>query len=255
MSQFPEFRFADEVYWESRTRQGNKCASCGEDLQDLPREVAPGHHAGVTQNEARLLGMELAPVWIKSSENCAVVCESCHTQFVHDGGRFRQAVEDSFDYKFVLNSPVASRDIALRQEVARENMHASAHNQNSFNQTSSQEKLAMPEFDNRKRDNTQDNLFSADTGPKAEASGAKSANRGNDGQSETNNGQENLKVPSGFAKSDIQEAIHDAAPQWQPKTTYADWQKTVEPTHTEEALQEQKQDESQTHSQTQRHSP
>jgi hypothetical protein len=173
--------------------------------------AAPGHHAGVTVQEATYYGMKNHPEWIQSSENCAVLCQDCHREFAHDGGHFRTALEDANEYHYVYIDPKASRALADRQSVVLENIQSRL---GSFVPQAELTKwrLDMPTFDDRKNDPTRDNLFGADAGPKAELGPAKTSEGG---QGDNNDQKKDLSL------QDLQA----------PKTfttSYADFQKSIE---------------------------
>jgi hypothetical protein len=117
------FNFPEQAYWEARLRQGNRCAGCSDDLSDLPRDFAPGHHAGITKQEAAYFGMHDNPDWVRSSENCDVLCPECHNM-AHDGGRFRTRIDSSNLYQLYHDDPVATEALFQKRQAALENAEA-----------------------------------------------------------------------------------------------------------------------------------
>lgn len=117
------FNFSEQAYWEARLRQGNRCAGCSDDLSDLPRDFAPGHHAGITKQEAAYFGMHDNPDWVRSSENCDVLCPECHNM-AHDGGRFRTRIDSSDLYQLYPDDPIATETLFQKRQAALENVEA-----------------------------------------------------------------------------------------------------------------------------------
>lgn len=117
------FNFSEQEYWEARLRQGNCCAGCSDDLSDLPRDFAPGHHAGITKQEAAYFGMHDNPDWVRSSENCDVLCPECHSM-AHDGGRFRTRIDSSNLYQLYPDDPIATEALFQKRQAALENAEA-----------------------------------------------------------------------------------------------------------------------------------
>jgi hypothetical protein len=181
------FNFPISAYWEARLRQGNRCASCKDDLGDATRREAPGHHSGITRQEAKALNMQNNPGWIRSSENCAVLCTTCHNEFAHNGGHFQTAIENTNDYAFFEDDPSSSRLLSVKQEIAHENAVAAYTTISPYPLNLPHGTINMPSFEDRKKDPTQDNLFGADAGPKAEQGSARISSGGQGG----NNGEKN----------------------------------------------------------------
>lgn len=75
------FDFSDPTWFEARLRQGGVCARCGEDLTDLAEY---GHH--VVPNQSGKAG-DPNHFWLRSADNCVVVCNDCHYR-VHQDGRY-----------------------------------------------------------------------------------------------------------------------------------------------------------------------
>ena len=78
------FDFADpRIKQEARFRQANRCACCGESLNDFFHEFA--HHVIANQSgDPR----NPAHAWIRQLVNCVLVCEDCHSR-VHENGKTR----------------------------------------------------------------------------------------------------------------------------------------------------------------------
>lgn len=118
------FRFSEQTKAEAAERQQDMCASCGDPLSDSPTHA---HHTGITVQEARELGLEKQPDYVRSADNCSIVCEPCHQDFVHDGGRTRTATEDTSALPHTHgNDLAANQRLATEHEVARENYEARA---------------------------------------------------------------------------------------------------------------------------------
>lgn len=209
------FNFSASAYWEARQRQGNRCASCRDDLGDASRTEAPGHHAGITRQEAKALGMNEHPEWVRSSENCAVICASCHTEFAHDGGQFRTAVESSGDYISFEDDIRSSRLLSEKQEVAYQNAESAFYANGIESSTIYRGIINMPGFDDRSKDQTRDNLFGADAGPKAEQGPAKLAGGGQGDNSAPKNEQslDQSSFPQGNWREETQKTLATNAEQ------------------------------------------
>lgn len=116
------FEFSPAVKRQALERQGHHCASCGDSLVDLP---SIAHHAGITAQEARATQLHDSPEYVRSVDNCAMVCTECHEQFQHDGGKFRTAVEDSSALPYMVDKDaLRAKQLAMQQECARENAYA-----------------------------------------------------------------------------------------------------------------------------------
>lgn len=123
MSEY-RFPFAEQTKAEAAERQQEMCASCGDSLADGPSHA---HHTGITVQEARAWGLESSPDYVKSTDNCSIVCEPCHQGFVHDGGRTRTATEDTTALPHTHGNDLeANQKLATEHEVARENYEARA---------------------------------------------------------------------------------------------------------------------------------
>jgi hypothetical protein len=76
------FDFAWHTRLEARQRQGGACACCGELLDGV---LEHAHH--VVPNQSGRAG-EPRHLWLRSIDNCAVLCDLCHWR-VHQDGRYR----------------------------------------------------------------------------------------------------------------------------------------------------------------------
>ena len=76
------YDFKDSVKTKARGRQKGMCALCGEDL-DYMEEHA--HHVVPNQsgNPANT-----KHDWLRSVDNCVIVCDMCHNR-VHEDGKFQ----------------------------------------------------------------------------------------------------------------------------------------------------------------------
>lgn len=108
------FDFRTSEQSSARFRQDGLCAVCGESLDDV-EEFA--HH--VVPNQS---GQAANPVhrWLASSDNCVVLCPTCHYR-VHQNG----------DYRFGAVAPASyfphshGRNSAAHEAWARELAHLS----------------------------------------------------------------------------------------------------------------------------------
>jgi hypothetical protein len=76
------FEFRSPVKFEARLRQVGRCAVCGEDLDDSDEEA---HHVAPRQSGKP---RDLGHAWLRTSDNCVVICGLCHGA-VHQGSKFR----------------------------------------------------------------------------------------------------------------------------------------------------------------------
>ena len=75
-------------------RQWNRCAHCGRDLLNTEDHA---HH--VVPNQVGRPGSE-ADAWIRGTDNCVILCDTCHHR-VHENGRYRfGAVASPASYPF-----------------------------------------------------------------------------------------------------------------------------------------------------------
>lgn len=77
------FDFKDSVKDKARIRQQALCAQCGEDLNNLEEHA---HH--VIPNQSGDPG-NTGHDWLRSAENCVIVCDMCHWR-VHENGKYQQ---------------------------------------------------------------------------------------------------------------------------------------------------------------------
>src|SRR5262245_7104676 len=76
------FDFSRTIKRDASLRQNNKCAHCGDELTDL---LDHAHHVVPNQTGNPAARQDN---WLRSLENCVVLCDTCHTR-VHQDGRFR----------------------------------------------------------------------------------------------------------------------------------------------------------------------
>ena len=89
------FDFSKTVLDAALFRQKFHCAWCGEDLQEL---IFHGHH--VVPNQAATTHSP-ANAWLRTEENCVMLCDNCHRVFGHEDGRYRTgAVPFARNYRF-----------------------------------------------------------------------------------------------------------------------------------------------------------
>jgi hypothetical protein len=77
------FDFDDATKDQARFRQFGRCAVCGRSMNSLYEHA---HHVVPNQsgNPANS-----AHAWLRSAENCVVLCDVCHYA-IHESGRYRQ---------------------------------------------------------------------------------------------------------------------------------------------------------------------
>ena len=85
------FEFGDTTKNDARKRQEGLCAACGEDLTDYFEHA---HHVVPKQT-----GKGPADFWLRSADNCVVLCEDCHTAY-HGHGRFATVAAPPSVFKF-----------------------------------------------------------------------------------------------------------------------------------------------------------
>jgi hypothetical protein len=89
------FEFSPATRMEAMFRQSWLCAWCKTDLKD---DFPHGHH--VVPNQAATAD-SAENAWIRTAENCVMLCEDCHREFGHAGGDFRNgAVPFACQYKY-----------------------------------------------------------------------------------------------------------------------------------------------------------
>ena len=89
-----KFYFTDTVKRSVFFREWNLCAHCG---KSLVNEWDNAHH--VLPNQTGSAGNE-ADEWLRSEENCVMLCDACHGR-VHENGNFRTgatALPEYFPY-------------------------------------------------------------------------------------------------------------------------------------------------------------
>jgi hypothetical protein len=99
------FNFDDEIRRQAFSRQWNLCACCGENLFHLWDE---GHHVIPNQTGDP---HDPADAFLRSAENCVILCQACHTR-VHENGRTRTgAVAPAEYYPFSHGKLVAQHHV------------------------------------------------------------------------------------------------------------------------------------------------
>lgn len=81
MTQF--FNFTGQVKATARVRQFGTCALCGDDLDN---ELEHAHHV-IPQQSGNIANPNHA--WLKSADNCVVLCVPCHER-VHENSKFKK---------------------------------------------------------------------------------------------------------------------------------------------------------------------
>ena len=74
-------------------RQDGRCAACTRDLSDL---LEHAHHVVPKQTGKPSV---LADQWLRSADNCVILCDQCHTAY-HGHGRFRNVTAEPAVFKF-----------------------------------------------------------------------------------------------------------------------------------------------------------
>jgi hypothetical protein len=114
----------------------------------------------------------------------------------------------------------------------------------------------MPGFDDRNKDQTRDNLFGADAGPKAEQGSAKMAGGGQGDNNAEKNEQslDQANVPQGNWRQETAKNVAQNAEQ-KYSTSYADFIKSIEKEYQQkkEQIQEQKQEQVETQKHEHKH--
>jgi hypothetical protein len=85
------FEFDATAKQRARIRQQGRCALCGEDLADLFEHA---HHVVPNQSANP---SDPTHSWVRSVENCVILCDLCHDR-VHQDGRFRIGAIAAPDY-------------------------------------------------------------------------------------------------------------------------------------------------------------
>jgi hypothetical protein len=86
-----EYDFSQQAKSQAFARQEGRCACCGESLQD---QLDNAHH--VVPNQVGRRGRE-EDSFLRSSDNCVYLCESCHER-VHQDGRYREGAVAGPEY-------------------------------------------------------------------------------------------------------------------------------------------------------------
>ncbi len=88
------FDFNPRVKRDARFRQYGLCAQCGQSMDD---DYEHAHHVVPNQSGDAANPTHL---WLKGSDNCVILCETCHYA-VHDSGRYQTgAVAPPAYYKY-----------------------------------------------------------------------------------------------------------------------------------------------------------
>jgi hypothetical protein len=85
------FAFRSAAQSAARVRQLGRCARCGDSLDDVEEHA---HH--VIPNQSGNPG-DPRHAWLRSADNCVVLCHTCH-DVVHAGGRYRAGAVAPADY-------------------------------------------------------------------------------------------------------------------------------------------------------------
>jgi 5-methylcytosine-specific restriction endonuclease McrA len=94
-----EYEFPRILRDQAWLRQDGLCAWCGRKLWSLIREMYIHAHHVVPDQAAQSKSPEYS--WLKTLENCVMLCEECHREFGHQDGRFRTgAVPFARHYRF-----------------------------------------------------------------------------------------------------------------------------------------------------------
>ncbi|MFO0848217.1 MAG: hypothetical protein U0871_06640 [Gemmataceae bacterium] len=111
------FDFGSLAPTEARQRQNGVCACCGRKLDHV---LEHAHH--VVPNQSGQAG-EPQHLWLKSTDNCVILCDQCHWR-VHQDGHYRTgavAPPTYFPHSHGTNSSAhwawATRLAALAKQV------------------------------------------------------------------------------------------------------------------------------------------
>ena len=108
------FLFDERTKASARFRQNGRCAACGGDLKDL---LEHAHHV-IPKQTGNLSA--LADQWLRSVDNCVVLCEHCHTAY-HGHGQFRNVTVEPAAFKFSHGKNIAAHQLWLLQSNLRFN--------------------------------------------------------------------------------------------------------------------------------------
>ena len=112
MSRPYDFSWTTRV--QARLRQHCVCAHCGDHLDETYEHA---HH--VVPNQTGTPGNP-AHQWIKSVDNCVVLCEACHDR-VHEDGHFRNGAVAPAEY---FTHSHGDNSLAHQQWVIQLNLQA-----------------------------------------------------------------------------------------------------------------------------------
>ena len=85
------FDFGPREKTTARLRQRGLCAHCGDSLGSVWEEA---HH--VVPNQSGQAGAP-AHQWLKSADNCVILCDGCHER-VHEDGKYQKGAVAPPDY-------------------------------------------------------------------------------------------------------------------------------------------------------------
>jgi 5-methylcytosine-specific restriction endonuclease McrA len=87
MSRSSEFTRATMI--RALSRQGHKCASCGERISELGNPGRASHRFGECAQAHHILSLQRGGS--STMRNCAILCQSCHYS-AHEGGAYRHGM-------------------------------------------------------------------------------------------------------------------------------------------------------------------
>ena len=108
------FLFDERTKSVARLRQNGRCAACARDLSDL---LEHAHHVVPKQTGSPSTSGDH---WLRSVENCVILCEQCHTAY-HGHGRFRNVTAEPAVFKFSHGKNVGAHQQWLFQANIRFN--------------------------------------------------------------------------------------------------------------------------------------
>jgi len=102
------FLFDERTKASARSRQNGRCAACEEVLTHL---LEHAHHVIPKQTGNPSV---LADQWLRSVDNCVILCDQCHTAY-HGHGRFRNVTAEPAVFKFSHGKNVGAHKVWLLQ--------------------------------------------------------------------------------------------------------------------------------------------
>lgn len=107
------FSFSYHVKLKAYNRQNYRCATCGENLIKLLRqnEYNPAHHVMPVQSGDM---EDPADKWMRTAENCVMLCEDCHHHVGHGGGHYATVAASPREFPYSHTSQAEHQKWANR---------------------------------------------------------------------------------------------------------------------------------------------